>query len=167
MILLRSSKLLCALGLLLVAGCSGSGKSSTPPPAARPVTAQVPPVTIARNAPTGTPVMTQFAANGPGRRRRCRRLAAARTSGDEEQPERAQRLGRLQEIHHPKPRKLASLTRGQIGWIISLMVAAIRLGRLLCRTNVSCRASTTLCPSLRRSNGQGRVPGPILYSRPA
>ncbi|MFZ0981297.1 MAG: WD40 repeat domain-containing protein [Candidatus Acidiferrales bacterium] len=65
LVLLRSSKPLCALGLLLVAGCSGSGKSSTPPPAARSVAAQVPPVTIARNAQTGTPVMTQFAANGP------------------------------------------------------------------------------------------------------
>jgi Tol biopolymer transport system component len=68
MILLRSSKPLCALGLLLAAGCSGSGKSSTPPPAARSITAQLPAVTIARNAPTGTPVMTQFAANGPANR---------------------------------------------------------------------------------------------------
>jgi len=63
LVLLRSSKPLCALGLLLVAGCSGSGKSSTPPPAARSVTAQLPPVTIVHGGPTGTPVMTQFAPN--------------------------------------------------------------------------------------------------------
>ncbi|MGO9591310.1 MAG: WD40 repeat domain-containing protein [Candidatus Acidiferrales bacterium] len=67
LVLLRSSKPLCALGLLLVAGCSGSGKSSTPPPT-RPVTAQLPPQTIVRGAPTGTPVMTQFAANVPANR---------------------------------------------------------------------------------------------------
>jgi Tol biopolymer transport system component len=64
LVLLRSSKPLCALGLLLVAGCSGSDKSSTPPPTARSVTAQLPPVTIARGGPTGTPVVTQSAANG-------------------------------------------------------------------------------------------------------
>jgi Tol biopolymer transport system component len=62
LVLLRSSKPLCALGLLLVAGCSGSGKSSTPPPT-RSVTAQLPPVTIVHGAPTGTPVVTQFAPN--------------------------------------------------------------------------------------------------------
>jgi Tol biopolymer transport system component len=55
LVLLRSSKPLCALGLLLVAGCSGSGKSSTPPPTARAVTAQPPPATIVRDAPTETP----------------------------------------------------------------------------------------------------------------
>src|SRR5208282_2339392 len=64
LVLLRSSKPLCALGLLLVAGCSGGRKSSTPPPTARSVTAQLPPVTIVRGGPTGTPVVTQFAANG-------------------------------------------------------------------------------------------------------
>jgi Tol biopolymer transport system component len=64
LVLLRSSKLLCALALLLVAGCSGSGKSSTPPPTARPATAQLPPVTIVRGEPTGDPVVTQSAANG-------------------------------------------------------------------------------------------------------
>ncbi len=63
-ILLRSSKPLCALGLLLAAGCSGSGKPSTPPPT-QSVTAQLPPLTIVRGAPTQAPVMTQFAANGP------------------------------------------------------------------------------------------------------
>ena len=55
LVLLRSSKPLCALGLLLVAGCSGGGKSSTPPPTAQPVTAQLPPATIVRDAPTETP----------------------------------------------------------------------------------------------------------------
>ena len=63
-VLLKSSKPLCALGLLLVAGCSGSGKSSTTPPA-RSVTAQLPPPAIVRSAPAGTPVVTQIAANGP------------------------------------------------------------------------------------------------------
>lgn len=62
-VLLRSSKPLCALGLLLTAGCSGSGKPSTQP--ARSVTAQLPPITIVRGAPMGTPVVTQFAANVP------------------------------------------------------------------------------------------------------
>ncbi len=64
LVLLRSSKPLCALGLLLVAGCSGSGRSSAPPPV-RSDTAQTAPVTTDRGAPAGTPVMTQFAANGP------------------------------------------------------------------------------------------------------
>jgi WD40 repeat protein len=64
LVLLGSSKPLCALGLLLVAGCSGSGKSSTPPPTARSVTAQLPPVTNVHGGPTGTPVVTQFASNG-------------------------------------------------------------------------------------------------------
>lgn len=54
----------------------------------------------------------------------------------------------------PNPRKLTSLTRGQIGWITSLMVAAIRLGRLPCRTRVSCRASTRL---KRRDVANARV----------
>lgn len=63
-VLSRSSKPLWALGLLLAAGCSSSGKPSTPPPT-RSVTAQLPPVTIVRGAPTGTPVVTQFAANLP------------------------------------------------------------------------------------------------------
>ena len=67
LVLLRSSKPLCALGLFLVAGCSGSGKSSTPPPT-RSVTAQLPPQTVVRGAPTGTPVATQFAADGPANR---------------------------------------------------------------------------------------------------
>jgi Tol biopolymer transport system component len=66
-VLLRSCKPLCALGLLLVAGCSGGGKSPTPP-TTRTVTAQVLPLTIVRGAPTGTPVATQFAANGPANR---------------------------------------------------------------------------------------------------
>ena len=66
LVLLRSSKPLCALGLLLLAGCSGSGKPSTPPPT-RSVTAQLPPLTIGRGAPAGTPVMTQFAANVPAK----------------------------------------------------------------------------------------------------
>lgn len=65
LVLLRSSTPLCALALLLVAGCSGNAKSATPPPAARSVTTQPPPPTIVRSAPAGTPVMTQFAANGP------------------------------------------------------------------------------------------------------
>jgi Tol biopolymer transport system component len=64
LVLLRSSKPLCALALLLVAGCSGSGKSSTPPATARSVTAQPPPATIVRGGPTGTPVVTQSSANG-------------------------------------------------------------------------------------------------------
>jgi hypothetical protein len=64
LVLLRSSKPLCALGLIFVAGCSGSGKSSTPPPAAQSVTAQLPTATIVRGGPTGTPVVTKSAANG-------------------------------------------------------------------------------------------------------
>jgi hypothetical protein len=69
LVLLKSSRPLCALGLLLVAGCSGSGKSQTPPPTAPPSTAraattQLPPATVVRGGPTGTPVMTQFAVNG-------------------------------------------------------------------------------------------------------
>jgi Tol biopolymer transport system component len=69
LVFLRSSKPLCALALLLVGGCSGSGRSSTPEsstpaPTARSATAQLPPATIVRGGPTGTPVVTQFAANG-------------------------------------------------------------------------------------------------------
>ncbi len=55
MALLKSFKPRCALALLLVAGCSGSGKSSTPPPTAPSVMAQPPPVTIVGGGSTGTP----------------------------------------------------------------------------------------------------------------
>lgn len=67
LVLLRSSRPLCSLGLLLVAGCSGSGKSSTPPPT-RSVTAQPPPPTTDPGAPQGTPIVTQFSTNGPANR---------------------------------------------------------------------------------------------------
>jgi hypothetical protein len=66
-VLPRSSKPLCILGLFLTAGCSGSSKPSTPPPA-RPVAAQLPPVTVVRNTPTGPPVMMQFAPRRPANR---------------------------------------------------------------------------------------------------
>ena len=63
----KACRPLCALGMLLAAGCSGGGKPSIPPPNA-PVTAQQPPLTIARNAPPPAPTVTQFAAGGPLRR---------------------------------------------------------------------------------------------------
>jgi WD40 repeat protein len=67
LVLLRSSKPLCALGLLLVAGCSGSGKSSTPPPAVPSVTAQVPPATTVRDAPTEIPsAVSNSTSTSPG-----------------------------------------------------------------------------------------------------
>jgi dipeptidyl aminopeptidase/acylaminoacyl peptidase len=67
LVLLRSSKPLCVLVLLLVAGCSGSGKSSTPPPTARPVTAQLPPATIVSGGPTETPsAVGNNASTNPG-----------------------------------------------------------------------------------------------------